>query len=132
MVAKSKTSKAAKSSKKIIGIDEFAEQFAVTMCSELSTLLDNEVDHLGLDVRDAVVYKFVEAFLGSHLLKTMLRQSNQESVEEAQSAFSSVKLNMSCAIGDAFSGALSAWSGRRAEYYCKISLMPPMLSDKVS
>lgn len=78
---------------------------------------------------------FLAAFIGSFVYSNLgqtfpVNLTEEEKLDMATKRFQIAKEEVQNAVAEGFRGAMYSFSGRDAEYYCQVKLMPPVANKE--
>ena len=116
--------------------EEVVAALASSLATDISRLIDNHVKDLGPEAPIYFSSQFVAAFVTARACSALMvpegvaREVDQYAIVSKN--FENFKMAVQEATSSGFSAAMSHFSGRTAEYYCQINLVPEPLSKTVN
>lgn len=116
-------------SKRVISLDEWADQFSMEVAQEIY----KTVDGIEKDKRGTLHKKLPAAFLNRFIAYTVYKtlqerpsyvRTNKEAYEFTMKNFNDMKAKIQEAVAIGFETAMSQYSGKTLEYSCTIAMVP--------
>lgn len=112
----------------MLNLDSWTQTFAEKMAVETLRIFTAQGTKYGADVTKELTMKFVSEVTKA-LLLTILKGDGSEigpvyKAEAIIADFKSTRRAMASKIGDAFSSAMTEFSGHHVDYYCEINIVP--------
>lgn len=122
--------------KKIITLDNWADEFSREVTAEIYKVLDGvEKDKQG-KLHQKLPIAFLARFLAITVFNSLKERpshikTNKQQYEYTLNSFNEIKAGVQDAVAQAFSGAMSEYSGKDLDYLCTIKMLAPPQSKLV-
>lgn len=114
-----------KNTTELLSIEEWTENLIRTLIMENIKLLAEEEKRLGAHYKGHLFTSFLASFVGALLYKTV------EGKAKSSKAFVTMQGLVEDAVAAGFSGAVTQATGKSAEYYCQVKVVPEPSSKEV-
>lgn len=118
-----------------IDLNKWIDSMAIAMTRNVFSAIDQHAGDKGIEVQKSLALSLISRVLSGVVMATLQHRPEELKTKRALSdyninAFTEIKVATQEAIAEAFTLAMSQYSGINTEYYCTLKIVPPAPSKE--